>query len=149
MSLDRRSAIFMALVGALLLVVVIPIGIDTTAAPPGQIGPAFFPRALAVVITMLALLLACRPSSGPADGGPGDAPGAPSAWAPRLVVGAVTLAYPLAIRGLGFLAASIIAVVICMLAFGERRPWLIAAVALPLPVAMWLLAVHVLVLSLP
>ena len=149
--MERSSALFFLAFGVLLLLVVLPLGIQVGPVAPGQLGPAFVPRLLAIAITATALLLLLQ----------GFRRGAPAAAATeakegplrpalaRLLLALTLVLYVPAIALVGFVAASVPAVILTMLIFGERRPWIIALVALPVPLLMWLFATRVLNVTMP
>ena len=104
---------------------------------PFQMGDAFtaktLPTALAALGIGLALLLIVLPgrSAPPALRG--------QDWGRVAFFLALMSAYGMTVRPLGFLISTILFLAIGFFVLGERRPWMLAAVAVPLVVLFWVL----------
>ncbi len=147
-----------------MLVWVIPEGIQVRRVPPGQPGPAFFPKVLCSAILILGMLIlaknllarvgkdhAERPAARPSLSDNHGLRGRENRrqWAaPLLMVIIILLYIPLLLIS-NFIASSALAVVFSALVFGERRWWLMAVLAVTTPVLLWVFATRLLQISMP
>ena len=109
---------------------------------PFQQGQAFTAKtmptalaALAVVLSLLTILLP-HPAEGPRLKG--------AAWGQTAAFLALMSIYGLSIRPAGFLISTTLFLMIGFAILGERRLWMLAAVALPIVLGFWLLMTQVL-----
>ena len=104
----------------------------------GDVGPAFFPRLVAVTLLVLAVLLLSAASRNlwsrwrQRSSAVGDAPSVRPVGLERVWLGlsvAVLAAYPWAVARTGFIVTTIVLNAVLMRAVGEKRWWMIALVA--------------------
>lgn len=148
--MEKASAAFFVAFGLLVAFVVIPLQIDGGPIIPGQPGPAFVPKLLALGIALAAALhLVTNLVSLPSEATAMAQPPLPGASARRVLAAAAMALYVPAIGFAGFFAASTLACAAMMLIFGERRLLMIAPVAIGVPGATWLFAAQALQITLP
>lgn len=101
-----------------------------------------FPTALAVAAGVVSFLILIAPGA-PADEGKHGAgagnPLAGLAWRPALALGGLLVLYAVAISYAGFFLASALFLGFAMPVLGERRPALVAAVAVGVSLALFLI----------
>lgn len=133
---------------ALVLWVVIPMGVWIPARVPiAANSPDFWPRVIAIGMLVLGVLelghgvLAMRSGNTSTAEAPDDTDSAsypPITAALRVAVAMLLmLGYYYAVQWLGMLVASAVAILIFAGLYGERRPWLLLAVAVILPVVLY------------
>lgn len=153
--MEKASAVFFIAFGLLVAFVVIPLEVDGGPIIPGQPGPAFLPKLLALGIALAAALhllftLLARPAGpGPAPDEAAASPPLPGGAARRWLAALAMALYAPAILLAGFFAASAAACAAMMLIFGERRVLTIVPVAVGVPGATWLFASQALNITLP
>jgi len=135
----------------LALFVVIPTGVEN----PGQInvmalGPSFWPSVIAVFICSMGILVALQSYRSHRNRKSSEADG-PANFAPARWIGALVLlaGYYLLLDILGMVVTSALALLTFMLLGGERRPVLIVAITVILPVALFLFFRYVANVSIP
>jgi putative tricarboxylic transport membrane protein len=101
-----------------------------------EMGPGFFPLALALILGGLGLLLAF--TSLRYEGTPLTA----FEWRGFLLVTSAVIAFGIAIRWLGFLPATAITVALCTLASPRVRPWRALLLTVLLVLFCWLIFVR-------
>jgi len=153
---ERNDLILSAVtVGFALLVMfaVIPLGVED----PGTInvlalGPSFWPFIIALFICLMGLIVGAqayrrfRAGGDPRLGTGGGQQFALTRWIGALVLLA---GYYALIGVLGMVVASILTLLLFMLLGGERRPVLIAAISLVLPIALYLFFRYVANVAIP
>ena len=169
MTRERLTGIGVLVLGLLVFFVLIPRGVDQ----PGNVehaalAPDFWPRIIAVVIALMGLLLAVRPAQeddgekGVSESGAGESSGigegsgggeAVVHWPQRLPGLAVTLgalfAFYFLIPFLGMVASGAALIFGLMVYAGERRWPRVAAIAVGVPVALYLFFVYVASIPIP
>ena len=135
----------------LALFVVIPTGGEN----PGQInmmalGPSFWPSVIAIFICSMGILVALQSYRSHRNRKSSEADG-PANFAPARWIGALVLlaGYYLLLDILGMVVTSALALLTFMLLGGERRPVLIVAITVILPVALFLFFRYVANVSIP
>ncbi len=135
----------------LALFVVIPAGVEN----PGQInvmalGPSFWPSVIAVFICSMGILVALQAYRSHRNRKSSEAD-EPANFAPTRWIGALVLlaGYYLLLDILGMVVTSALALLTFMLLGGERRPVLIVAITVILPVALFLFFRYVANVSIP
>ena len=135
----------------LALFVVIPTGVEN----PGQInvmalGPSFWPSVIAIFICSMGILVALQSYRSHRNRKSSEADG-PANFAPARWIGALGLlaGYYLLLDILGMVVTSALALLTFMLLGGERRPVLIVAITVILPVALFLFFRYVANVSIP
>ena len=135
----------------LALFVVIPTGVEN----PGQInvmalGPSFWPSVIAVFICSMGILVALQAYRSHRNRKSSEAD-EPANFAPTRWIGALVLlaGYYLLLDILGMVVTSALALLTLMLLGGERRPVLIVAITVILPVALFLFFRYVANVSIP
>lgn len=136
----------------LVMFVVIPLGVED----PGKInvlalGPSFWPFIIALFICLMGLIVGVQAFRRyRAGGNPRMAAGgqrfALARWAGALVLLA---GYYVLLGLLGMVVTSILALLLFMLLGGERRPALIAAISLILPITLYLFFRYVANVAIP
>lgn len=109
-----------------------------------RLGPTFFPRLLAAALAACAVALVVRAARGRSDPGPL----APVRLGTLALVVALTLAYGLALRPLGYPLATVLFLAAAIRALGHRDLRTLAGTAVGVTVALYLVfarALHVLV----
>jgi putative tricarboxylic transport membrane protein len=153
---DIASGLVLAAFSVLLLVWIIP----TNTSPPQSehnLSPAFLPSLAALVMLALAALLAlvswltpARDPDTPHEEFGDEARGLGLADITDIAVwSAFAVAMMAGFLTIGFLATAVAGLVLMMLYAGERRPILIATVALAIPVALQQIAWHAFTVQLP
>ena len=173
MTRERLTGIGVLVLGLLVFFVLIPRGVDQ----PGNVehaalAPDFWPRIIAVVIALMGLLLAIKPAreddgeKGVGEGGEGNGAGESSGagegsgggeavvrWPQRLPGLAVTLGalfvFYFLIPFLGMVASGAALIFGLMVYAGERRWPRGAAIAVGVPVALYLFFVYVASIPIP
>ena len=149
---ERLTGIGVLLIGILVFFVLIPYGIDQ----PDNVrhtalAPNFWPKIIAVIIALMGLLLAVKPGGkiGSETGSEDDV----ARWAQRLPGLAVSLgslfAFYFLIPSLGMVATGAALVFGLMLFAGERRWRLGVAVALGIPILLYVFFTHVASIPIP
>jgi len=138
------GVIAFALSGYLL---VIPAGVDSPASVPFlALAPAFWPNIIMGLLSLLGLLLIMQGLRSKSVVEAGDSPVGDAGdtaeqqvagWRPTLVAIALLFAYYLALQSLGFVAASMLALLCFLPLAGVRRIGLIAVITIVLPVALY------------
>lgn len=145
---ERLTGIGVLLIGILVFFVLIPYGIDQ----PDNVkhlalAPNFWPKIIAAIIAVMGLLLAVKPGSRSETGGEDDA------WAQRLPGLAVSLgslfAFYFLIPPLGMVATGAALIFGLMLFAGERRWQLGVAVALGIPLLLYVFFTYVAGIPIP
>ena len=148
MTRERFTGIGVLLVGILVFFALIPYGIDQPEnVKHAALAPNFWPKIIAAVIAAMGLLLAINPgraTEGESDGG---------AWTQRLPGLAVSLgslfAFYFLIPSLGMVAAGAALAFGLMVFAGERRWRLAIAVALGIPILLYVFFTHVASIRIP
>lgn len=138
---DTRAAIAVLAVAAAAFVVTLGFETVPQALMEGM-GPERFPQLVIGVAAALALLLLWRSRSLPPDPLPAIPPMV-------LATGALLVATVLVLPWLGVVPTMTVAMIALGLLWGERRLWLLLAVALPFAAAVHLLFVRALGITLP
>ncbi len=157
MRADERNDLILSAVtvgfAVLVMFVVIPLGVED----PGRIdvlalGPSFWPFIIALFICLMGLIVGVqayrrfRAGGDPRMGIGGGQQFALARWIGALVL----LAGYYALLGvLGMVVASILTLLLFMLLGGERRPVLIGAISLILPIALYLFFRYVANVAIP
>jgi hypothetical protein len=160
------------LFGIIMLLFIIPATVPVSFVPPGQISPRFLPTVISVAITIigfLALLLAVfkrknsmltmsqtekevasdddkTPRSDNMRNGEEDT--FFLRLAPVLSM-LIVIAYLFLLIWVGFLISSVFAMLAIMLAFGERRWWVLTIASVVVPISAWVFAVKLLKIPMP
>ncbi len=156
---ERLTGIGVLVLGLLIFFVLIPAGVDR----PGSVehaalAPDFWPRIIAGIIMLMGLFLAIRPAAKEEDEGRGEngveaAAEAAGGWVHRLPGLAVALgtlfAFYFLIPYLGMVAPGIAVILGLMVYAGERRWPLGVAVALCVPILLYVFFVHVASVPIP
>ena len=160
---ERLTGIGVLVLGLLIFFVLIPAGVDR----PGSVehaalAPDFWPRIIAGIIMLMGLFLAIRPAAKEEDEERGDGGGeegveaaaeAAGGWTHRLPGLAVALgtlfAFYFLIPYLGMVAPGIAVILGLMVYAGERRWPLGVAVALCVPILLYVFFVHVASVPIP
>ena len=147
---ERFTGIGVLLVGILVFFVLIPYGIDQPAnVKHTALAPNFWPKIIAVVIAAMGLLLSVKPGrkTGSETGSDDEA------WAQRLPGLAVSLgslfAFYFLIPSLGMVAPAAALAFGLMLFAGERRWRLGVAVALGIPILLYVFFTYVASIPIP
>ena len=156
---ERLTGIGVLVLGLLIFFVLIPVGIDR----PGSVehaalAPDFWPRIIAGIIMLMGLFLTVRPAAEDegeehGDGGGGEAVEAAAGWTHRLPGLAVALgtlfAFYFLIPYLGMVAPGIAVILGLMVYAGERRWPMGIAIALCVPILLYVFFVHVASVPIP
>ena len=134
------SGVFMLAVGLLLLLFLIPLGIDT----PKKIrfaalSPTYYPQIVAVILSVIGAAIIFKNRRPLTTKGADDADEVhPNA---KMRVGSFLLllaAFSLSLEFLGFVLSGVLALVASLLLAGERRALIIVAISLLLPISLFL-----------
>ena len=148
---DRLIGAGVTVLGLLLFFALIPAGIDT----PGSVdhitlSPDFWPRIISVIFALMGLVLLIKPGKIP-DGA--DDVIDPKSWPSRLPRLAVVLtalfAFYFLIEHLGMVASGIVLIFGMMWFAGERRYWLMATIAVAVPLLLYFFFVQVANIPIP
>ena len=156
---ERLTGIGVLVLGLLIFFVLIPAGIDR----PGSVehaalAPDFWPRIIAGIIMLMGLFLTVRPAAEDegeehGGGGGGEAVEAAAGWTHRLPGLAVALgtlfAFYFLIPYLGMVAPGIAVILGLMVYAGERRWPMGIAIALCVPILLYVFFVHVASVPIP
>ena len=147
---ERFTGVGVLLVGILVFFVLIPYGIDQPEnVKHAALAPNFWPKIIAAVIAAMGLLLAVKPGREAGSETGGD----DGAWAQRLPGLAVSLgslfAFYFLIPYLGMVAAGAALAFGLMLFAGERRWPLGVAVALGIPILLYVFFTYVASIPIP
>ena len=156
---ERLTGIGVLVLGLLIFFVLIPAGIDR----PGSVehaalAPDFWPRIIAGIIMLMGLFLTVRPAAEDegeehGDSGGGEAVEAAAGWTHRLPGLAVALgtlfAFYFLIPYLGMVAPGIAVILGLMVYAGERRWPMGIAIALCVPILLYVFFVHVASVPIP
>ncbi|OGB93044.1 MAG: hypothetical protein A2Z31_10660, partial [candidate division NC10 bacterium RBG_16_65_8] len=109
------------------------------------VGPRLFPTLAGLFCALMGLLLALFPE------GRNNLAGLATRDSRRNVgwLLALSVGYVATLQGLGFLLGTAAALVLYLLAFGERRWWVILVIAVPVPLLIEAAFVRLLLLELP
>jgi len=141
--------------GLALLLVILPHEIHVAASEAGEVSPAFFPRILSVLITAIGAAHLLVTVLNPDDAGISATRMVSRQAALRAIATiAIGAAYIILLPGIGFVAATAVALIALIMLFGSRPIWLACAIAVlvafllfyvfgellktPLPRAGWL-----------
>ena len=139
------SGVFMLAVGLLLLLFLIPLGIDT----PKKIrfaalSPTYYPQIVAVILSVIGAAIIVKNRRPLTTKGTDDAdevhPNAKMRIGSFLLLLAV---YSLSLELLGFVLSGVLALVASLILAGERRALIIIAISLLLPISSPLLSMSV------
>ena len=134
------SGVFMLSVGLLLLLFLIPYGIDT----PKKIrfaalSPTYYPQIVAVILSVIGAAIIVKNRRPLATKGTNDADEVhPNA---KMRIGgflALLAVYSLSLEFLGFVLSGVIALAASLILAGERRAVIIIAISLLLPISLFL-----------
>ena len=134
------SGVFMLSVGLLLLLFLIPYGIDT----PKKIrfaalSPTYYPQIVAVILSVIGAAIIVKNRRPLTTKGTDDADEAhPNA---KMRIGSFLLllaVYSLSLEFLGFVLSGVLALVASLILAGERRAFIIIAMSLLLPISLFL-----------
>lgn len=78
-----------------------------------------------------------------------DAPSTREAYLPVVIVVAISLTYFFLMRHIGYLLSSIISLALYLLVFGERRPWMVALLAVVGSAVLYLVFAGIFYVRLP
>mgnify|MGYP001454595425 CR=1 FL=1 len=145
--------------GIAMLVFVIPATVPVSFVPPGQISPRFLPTVICMVITVIGFLVLLSAvikrlktmAATPQTEQVATAAGTDSTYlkfAPLLSMLIVIISCLLLIW-VGFLVSSVFTMLAVMLAFGERRWWVLTVASIIVPISAWAFAVKLLKIPMP
>ena len=110
--------------------------------------PAFLPNVLFLLLAALGVIYLLYSVAAQLRN-PTQGWARPSDWMLAGGTALICIGYILAIYGIGMTLASALGVAATMIYFGERRPWLIGAIAVILPLLLWYFFVKVAHILLP
>ena len=134
------SGVFMLAVGLLLLLFLIPFGIDT----PKKIrfaalSPTYYPQLVALILSVIGVAIIFKNRQPPITKGTDDLDEVhPNA---KMRIGgflALLAVYSLSLEFLGFVLSGVLALAASLILAGERRAFIIIAMSLVLPISLFL-----------
>jgi|TARA_B110000046_G_C13017959_1_gene409723 putative tricarboxylic transport membrane protein len=131
------AGLILGLIGLSIVFIAIPYGVDEPKKIKfAALSPAYYPRIVAIVMTILGLVIAMRAVTRPIKSN--AEADRPDATARICIVFCLLIFYALSINFLGFVLASAIALFAFMFHAGERRVWLMALLATAIPFGLFL-----------
>ncbi len=138
-SKDGLSGMFMIAAGLLLLTLIIPNWVtEPSRVRVAALAPSYYPRLIAVCLVGIGAAVLGSAFFGKAGPAESASDRRPDAMLRTTAILAMLTACFLSLEWLGFVLASAITVALALLLGGERRYWLIGAIALLLPFLLYL-----------
>jgi hypothetical protein len=143
-SQSLAAGLLMLLLGLAVIFLLIPHGVvEPRKVKFAALSPSYYPRIVAICLAVLGLAVTIRSLSWRSDfrteaTGLSDKAGKhPNAFVRIAMFFAIMLFFAIAIKPLGFLITSAIAMLASMILAGERRPALIATLSIALPLLLY------------